>query len=174
MDLWEPLSWYTSLQLSPPPSAQKAHSSTTCSWTAPRDQLWHMHCEQRKVCGIQVCTVRSPRTHDAVHPLWYPALCWDQSHPTPHHLTDCSSSLPQAPSCDDQMKWQRKLTQCLARSPVNERRPASIDGWKGRPKIQSQDSYSIVHLFSLQMFAEYHVPGTLLGVEYTPRKYTHL
>ena len=38
-----------------------------------------MHCERRKVCGIQVWTVRSPRTHDAVHPLWYPALCWDQS-----------------------------------------------------------------------------------------------
>lgn len=64
----------------------------------------------------------------------------------------------------------------LIRSPTSGWRPPSIDlhGWKGRPKIQSQDTYSAVHLFSLQMRAEYHVPGTLLGVEFTPRKHAHL
>ena len=150
----------------PPPAPARRYvtSSDKCTvsggrFVASRCGQWGVHAH------TMLCTLSGTQP------------CAETSHLTPHHLTDRSSSLPQAPSCDDQMKWQRKfLTQCLARSPVNKRWPPSIDlhGWKGRPKIQSQDSYSIVHLFSLQMFAEYHMPGTLLGVEYTPRKYTHL
>lgn len=154
----------------PLPSAQKAHFSSPCTWTAPRDQLWKWSVSRGRLVASR-CGQWGVHAHTVLCALSVPSPV------TLHRLTDRSSSLPQAPSCDDQMKRQRKfLTQRLAQSPMNKWRPPSIDlhRWKGRPKIQSQDTYSTVHLFSLQMFAEYHAPSTLLGVEYTPRKYAHL
>lgn len=166
----EPLSWYTSLQLSPSSQLEGTFLQPLhldgATWPALTNEVWAEAGLRRPGVGSE-----SPRC------LVLCALSVP-SPVTPHRLTDRSSSLPQAPSCDRSNEAARGSSspnalhghQWANDGPIY--RPA-------RAKRETQDSVSRhlfhSHLFSLQMFAEYHAPGTLLGVEYTPQEaHTHL